>query len=70
MRAGSIGFAQKVRCEPPPAAFGGSPPHEGENTLADFADVIVPPCKGDRRRRRQGVAHTALFVQNRVNLVS
>jgi phosphomannomutase len=33
----------------PPAAFGGSPPHEGEND-------IVPLLKGDGRRRRQGVA--------------
>jgi hypothetical protein len=30
-RAGS--FASTVRCEQPPAAFGGCPPHEGDNAL-------------------------------------
>jgi hypothetical protein len=34
------GYTVQVRCEPPPAAFGGSPPHEGEN------NVIVPLVRG------------------------
>src|SRR5437867_13450767 len=51
------GFAQKVRCEPPLAAFGGSPPHEGENTLADFADVIVPLVRGTAAEGGRGGSH-------------
>jgi hypothetical protein len=38
-------------CERPPAAFGGSPPHEGEN-------LISPSVRGSASEASEGVAHT------------
>src|SRR5262245_30376310 len=62
-------FAQRLRCEPPPADFGGSPPHEGENTVVDFADVNVPLVRGEPPKAA-GVAHTGVFVQSHVLVVA
>src|SRR5262245_37010519 len=46
-----------MTCERPPAAFGGSPPHEGEISVFDSAGFNVPLVRGTAAERRQGVAH-------------
>ena len=48
-----IGFAQKVRCERPPAAYAALPLFKGENALVDIAVFIVPLAKGDGRRPKR-----------------
>src|SRR5881296_186807 len=50
---------EKVRCEPPPAAFGGSPPHEGENTNTK---TIVPLVRGTAAEGGRGLLTPHLWL--------
>src|SRR5262249_1002530 len=48
-------------CERPPAAFGGSPPHEGEINACNVRGFILPLVRGRRERsERGGRSHTIL----------
>src|SRR5206468_10242198 len=40
------GFAQKERCEPSPAAFGGGPPYKGDNNVCEISESILPLVRG------------------------
>src|SRR5579862_384036 len=74
MYSAERGFAQEV-LKRPPAAFGGSPPQEGENSAVKCV-TYSPPPEGESRprraspigrsinRRRQGVAPEPLYVQS------
>jgi hypothetical protein len=58
----------KSRRERPPAAFGGSPPFQGESGRTEFAGFTVPLEKGDSREAAGGRSpniRNRLFVQCR-----
>src|SRR5262245_22023276 len=58
-------FGGQIRCERPPALAAEPPlapsPHEGDTKSGKINESYSPPCEGESRRRRQGVAHTKLL---------